>query len=144
MPAPPDVLQACRDTLASLTLDARGTATSAALRAAFQGQQGPLPPAIWGELFDHMDVDGDGRVSLAELVAAMAGLVGPGTRTPTHRLAFDLFDQDGDGALNRDELWAALRGLGRPTDDCAALLARADLDGDGRLEYVEFLHLLEA
>ena len=142
MPVPPDVLDACRETLASLPLDAAGTASSEDLRTAFQGSEGPLPKALWDELFAHMDVNGDGRVSLAELVASMAGLVGPGANTPMHRFTFDLFDRDGDGTIDLDELRTALVALKRSGDNHEALMQQADLDGDGRLEYVEFLHLL--
>lgn len=142
MSPPEELLQTCRDTLASLELDASGTASSTDLRRALQGPSGPVPEGIWDDLFEHMDVDGDGRVSLAELVAAMAGLIGPHIRTPTHRLTFDLFDQNGDGYLSLDELQTALRAIGRTPANIQATLAHADLDGDGRLEYVEFLHLL--
>ena len=140
LPAP--LLESCRETFASLALDADGTASSEALRTALQGPDGPIPTALWDELFTHMDVDGDERVSLAEFVAAMAGLVGMDSRKPTHRLMFDLFDQNGDGFLEVHELALALRALGRPDANPEAVLREADLDGDGRLELVEFLALL--
>jgi Ca2+-binding EF-hand superfamily protein len=142
MSVPADVLASCRETFATLQLDAHGRASSQVLRHALQGPDGAVPPALWTELFDHMDVDRDGSVSLAEFVAAMAGLVGLDGRTATHRLMFDLFDADGDGFLAPLELQTALRALGRPTQEPDAVVALSDLDGDGRLEYVEFLALL--
>jgi len=142
MIVPDEVLDACRAMLATLSLEHGETASSEELRSAFQGSQGPLPETMWNELFSHMDVDGDGRISLAELVAAMAGVIGPGVRTATHRFTFDLFDRNSDGYLDREELQVALKALGRSGEDVDTLLQAADLDGNGRLEYVEFLHLL--
>ncbi|HCH62088.1 MAG: hypothetical protein CL927_11570 [Deltaproteobacteria bacterium] len=142
MHLPDDLLQSCRETFASLTLNPDGTASSTALRTALQGPDGEVPPVLWNELFRHMDVDGDERVSLAEFVAAMAGLVGVDSRNPSHRLMFDLFDQDGDGYLEAAELARALRALGQPHATPASVLDDADIDGDGRIEYVEFLVLL--
>jgi len=142
MQLPESLLQSCRETFASLDLLPDGTASSEVLRSALHGPDGEIPTVLWDELFEHMDVNGDGHVSLAEFVAAMAGLVGVDSRDSTHRLMFDLFDQNGDGYLEVDELAVALRALRRPNADPAALLASADLDGDGRLEYVEFLALL--
>lgn len=142
MPLPPELLQACRDTLAALPVDDRGTVSSESLRSVLVGPGGEVPAALWSELFDHLDVDGDGRVSLAELVAGLAARVGPGDRTPTRRFAFDLFDRDGDGRLTRSELRLAARSLGRDPADTGRLLASADIDGDGTLEYVEFLQLI--
>lgn len=144
MNLPADLLQSCRETFASLELNPDGTASSQALRTALQGPDGAVPTVLWDELFAHMDVDGDERVSLAEFIAAMAGLVGVDSRNPTHRLMFDLFDQNGDGYLELDELAIALRALRRPDADPQKVLDSADIDGDGRLEYVEFLALLSS
>lgn len=144
MNLPADLLQSCRETFASLELNPDGTASSQALRTALQGPDGAVPTVLWDELFAHMDVDGDERVSLAEFIAAMAGLVGVDSRNPTHRLMFDLFDQNGDGYLELDELAIALRALRRPDTDPQKVLDSADIDGDGRLEYVEFLALLSS
>ena len=75
MNLPADLLQSCRETFASLELNPDGTASSQALRTALQGPDGAVPTVLWDELFQHMDVDGDERVSLAEFIAA-CGLVG--------------------------------------------------------------------
>ena len=57
------------------------------------------------------------------------------------RGVFDKFDTNGDGGLDASELKVALRGavgLELSLDDCRQLVAFADRDGTGRLEFDEF------
>ena len=54
---------------------------------------------------------------------------------------FTSFDTSGDGALDADELKVALRvalGLDLSRDDCVQLVAAADKDGTGTVDYCEF------
>lgn len=85
----------------------------------------------WGAglLFDRLDADGNGEVSLAEITAA-------------RQAQFDRVDANGDGAVTLDELGAAQDRLRRfvelPGADPAERLRRQDRDGDGRLSRDEF------
>lgn len=57
------------------------------------------------------------------------------------RSIFDKFDTSGDQALDADELKVALRaalGLDLTVDDCRRLVAMADRDGDGNVDFDEF------
>lgn len=77
-----------------------------------------------GEYLQHMDADGDGRVSLAEYQAWMS-------------YAFDRMDRNGDGVLSADELPG---GKGRPVTRAehlaklAATFNRQDTNKDGFLD----------
>lgn len=76
------------------------------------------------EYLEHMDADGDGRVSLAEYQAWMS-------------YAFDRMDRNGDGTLAVDELPG---GKGRPVTRAehlarvAATFNRQDTNRDGFLD----------
>jgi len=76
------------------------------------------------EYLEHMDTDGDGRVSLAEYQAWM-------------RYGFDRMDRNGDGVLTPDELPG---GKGRPVTlaghmaKLAATFNRQDTNRDGYLD----------
>ena len=62
------------------------------------------------------------------------------------RGVFDKFDTNGDGGLDASELKVALRGavgLELSLDDCRQLVAFADRDGTGRLEFDEFRAMID-
>ena len=59
--------------------------------------------------------------------------------------AFDEFDKDGSGAINTIELLGVMRAMGEnPTEDeVLNLMMEADLDGNGTIEFPEFLELMK-
>ena len=60
--------------------------------------------------------------------------------------AFIVYDTDGDGAINSKELGYVLRTLGQnPTEtELEDILLDADDDGNGTLDFTEFLFMMEA
>uniref|UniRef100_A0A8C0Q5I9 EF-hand calcium-binding domain-containing protein 11 n=1 Tax=Canis lupus familiaris TaxID=9615 RepID=A0A8C0Q5I9_CANLF len=63
--------------------------------------------------------------------------------------AFCLFDKDGDGAITTQELGTVMRSLGQnPTEaelrdmEVDEMIRAADVDGDGQVNYEEFVHML--
>jgi len=58
--------------------------------------------------------------------------------------AFRFFDNNGDGFIVRSELKTAMRKIGETTrdSDIDAIIKEADLDKDGRINYVEFVEVL--
>lgn len=88
------------------------------------------------------DTDGDFLVSRAEFDAARVGR-DPEITDPD--AAFDTFDQNRNDLIELDELESLLRTCPDLSDESAeALLAAADLDGDGYLSRAEFAALLAA
>lgn len=61
------------------------------------------------------------------------------------RAAFDHFDTDGDGRLDAAELHAALCALGHEVgpDELRKLIAAVDQNGNQRVEFAEFVELVE-
>ena len=61
-----------------------------------------------------------------------------------YRDAFDLFDRDGNGKVSSDELGPLMRSLGaNPKDDhLQELINEVDYDGDGVLNFTEFIDLM--
>jgi hypothetical protein len=53
-------------------------------------------------------------------------------------LAFQLFDADGSGYIDVDEMKSALIQLGRDPDDAEEMIAHADQDNDGHINFDEF------
>ncbi|XP_059615655.1 calcium-binding protein E63-1 isoform X5 [Phlebotomus argentipes] len=58
--------------------------------------------------------------------------------------AFRVFDRDGNGFITRDELQTAMDMIGETVTEAqlTEMLALADLDKDGRINYEEFIRLL--
>merc|ERR1711885_3391 len=58
--------------------------------------------------------------------------------------AFLTFDADGSGFITREELVETLTTMGDPVDEetINGMIAEADLDGDGKINYAEFTKIM--
>eukprot|EP00461_Guttulinopsis_vulgaris_P001021 UN01021 len=83
------------------------------------------------------DLDGDGSISWKELLLA----------TTARRLAmkedrlwqsFRSMDLNGDGRLSKDEL---VQALGLPESEVEDMIKEVDVDGNGHVDYEEFLSI---
>jgi Ca2+-binding EF-hand superfamily protein len=128
-----------------------GLMIPAALALPAMAEQGPRGnPAM---IFERLDADRDGAVTLAELEAMRAARFAERDANGDGRLDRDellagaaqrakrgvdrmmgRLDADGDGAITADEFADA----GRPGADPARLVGRFDTDGDGALSLPEF------
>merc|ERR1712087_848275 len=123
---------------------------------AFEGDE-RLVAELHRALFKAFDVNGDGVVTLDELLSGIVVLCG-GSRDDKVRVAFDLFDRDGNGSISRSEMEKYLTSVFRilyevspATAESMAVTAEklgkttaaqcfedADINGDGKISYDEF------
>ncbi|XP_069134422.1 calmodulin-like [Argopecten irradians] len=87
------------------------------------------------------DGDGDGFINCKEYCAMMSQTYSSKDQEKQAlRKAFETLDRDGDGYLTTDELRAALQFNSDITDDeIEIFFMEADTDGDGKIDYTEFI-----
>ncbi|CAF0929142.1 unnamed protein product [Rotaria sordida] len=97
------------------------------------------------DMIREVDEDQSGTISFAEFVDMVKKAVdtNKNSREELFR-AFQVFDLDQNGFITMEELRAVLQATGdRPTDeDALEMIAEADIDGDGRINYDEFVLIM--
>jgi|Transcript_15206 calmodulin len=93
-----------------------------------------------------VDVDNDGTMDFPEFLKLMADKMKEPEPEDDIREAFQVMDKDGNGYLNAKELRYVLTNIGEPLteEEVEKILADADVDGDGRIDFNEFvkMHLI--
>ncbi|CAF0978704.1 unnamed protein product [Didymodactylos carnosus] len=99
------------------------------------------------DMIREVDEDQSGSVSFDEFVSMVKNAVdkNKSSREELFR-AFQVFDIDQNGFITLEELRTTLIAFGdRPTEeDAADMISEADLDGDGRINYDEFVVLMQS
>ncbi|CAF0964182.1 unnamed protein product [Rotaria sordida] len=97
------------------------------------------------DMIREVDEDQSGTISFAEFVDMVKKAVdtNKNSREELFR-AFQVFDLDQNGFITMEELRTVLQATGdRPTDeDALEMIAEADIDGDGRINYDEFVLIM--
>ena len=80
-------------------------------------------------------------------MAEFEHLLGTGVsfgRVEDVKAAFFRFDKDNDGSIDRNELKAMIAATGKNASDSEidAMFKKGDIDGDGRIDLVEFIKLM--
>ncbi|KAG8761361.1 hypothetical protein FRC14_004766 [Serendipita sp. 396] len=107
------------------------------------------------DMINEVDSDGNGTIDFPEFLTMMARTMQKADEDErfgyTSRLedfdpkvAFSLFDKDGDGKITTQELGEVMRSLGHnPTQrELLAMIAESDTNGNGTIEYSEFLDMM--
>merc|ERR1711904_601583 len=102
--------------------------------------------AEFKEAFSLFDKDGAGTIAFPEFLSLMARKM-KDTDTEEELIeAFKVFDRDGNGFISAAELRHVMKNLGEKLTDeeVDEMIREADVDGDGQINYEEFVKMMMA
>ncbi|OWF56442.1 Calmodulin-2 [Mizuhopecten yessoensis] len=93
-----------------------------------------------------VDEDGNGEIDFQEFLSMMSRRMKDRGSKDDLREAFRVFDLDGDGFITANELRHAMTSMGEKLteEEVEEMITDADADGDGRINYIEFVEMLAA
>ncbi|KAA8522992.1 hypothetical protein F0562_009415 [Nyssa sinensis] len=108
------------------------------------------------EMVEKVDCNGDGLIDLDEFCELFESMVnreedggeeGEGEGEGELKEAFDVFDGDKDGLITVEELRLVLSSLGlkegKRMENCREMIKKADMDGDGMVNFDEFKKMMK-
>jgi len=97
-------------------------------------------------LIKNADKDGDASLSFEEFLTLLRTLPHQQLNDAILLSAFKKYDVNGDGFITAKELRDTMRILGEDLNDANVqnMISAADTDGDGRVNYEEFLKLMKS
>ncbi|KAK1398064.1 calmodulin-like protein 3 [Heracleum sosnowskyi] len=107
-----------------------------------------IPDEELVQIIDKIDVNGDGYVDMDEFGALYKTIMDEKDEEEDMKEAFNVFDQNRDGYITVDELRSVLSSLGlkqgRTVEYCKLMMKKADVDGDGKVNYLEFRKMMKS
>ena len=155
-PAPQMSFEQVKEVFAKFDRDGSGMIDEAELQLVLMALNKPCQDEDIKKYLAQGDLDGDGNISLSEF-CVMVGIKYEGdeedprvTEAEILKECFAVFDSDGSGYIERHEMMNIMCNLGTasfaaPSEETVdALLAEADIDGDGKISYNEFVRVMQS
>ena len=98
------------------------------------------------DMINEVDVDGNGCIDFPEFLSLMARKMRDTDTEEELVDAFKVFDRDGNGLISAAELRHVMTNLGEKLTDeeVDEMIKEADIDGDGQINYEEFVRMMMA
>ncbi|CAJ2631499.1 unnamed protein product [Trifolium pratense] len=95
-------------------------------------------------MVNEVDTDGNGTIEFGEFLNFMARKMKETEAEDELKEAFWVFDKDKDGYISPNELRSVLRIIGEKVteEELEQMIKTADLDGDGLIDYQEFVRIM--
>ncbi|GIX65706.1 calmodulin, putative [Babesia caballi] len=96
------------------------------------------------DMINDIDTSGSGAIDFPEFLILMARKMKEGDTEEELVQAFKVFDRDGNGFISAQELRHVMTNLGEKltNEEVEEMLREADVDGDGKINYEEFVKLM--
>ncbi|BFF88805.1 calmodulin-related protein 97A-like [Drosophila madeirensis] len=96
------------------------------------------------DLVNEVDIDGNGEIDFNEFCSMMSKQMRETDTEEEMREAFKIFDRDLDGFISPAELRFVMINLGEKVTDeeIDEMIREADFDGDGLINYEEFVWMI--
>lgn len=96
------------------------------------------------DMINEVDANNDGTIDFAEFLTMMARKMKDTDSEEEIREAFKVFDRDNNGFISSQELRHVMTSIGEKLTDeeVDMMIKEADANGDGRIDYNEFVQLL--
>eukprot|EP00091_Calanus_sinicus_P017097 TRINITY_DN36897_c0_g1_i1.p1 TRINITY_DN36897_c0_g1~~TRINITY_DN36897_c0_g1_i1.p1 ORF type:complete len:111 (-),score=54.26 TRINITY_DN36897_c0_g1_i1:31-363(-) len=91
-----------------------------------------------------VDINGDGTIDFDEFLGMMKQKAQESDEDSDLREAFQIFDRDRNGYIDRNELKKVVSMLGTmlTKEEVEDFMKEADVDGNGKLDYDEFVKMM--
>lgn len=98
------------------------------------------------DMINEVDVNGNGTIEFGEFLSLMARKIKETDAEEELKEAFKVFDKDQNGYISATELRNVMINLGEKLTDeeVDQMIREADLDGDGQVNYEEFVRMMMA
>jgi len=141
-----DQIREFKDAFDIFDEDVSGTVSTSELASVMRTLGQDIDEKEVGIMISEVDSDGSGEIDFAEFCTLMARQMEKADPEFEYKKAFKIFDKRGDGFIDNAELKHVMTNIGEDMSDhdIAAMIKEADLDGDGKLNYDEFLNIMLA
>jgi len=125
-------------------VDGNGTVTTEELGTVMESLGHHMSEAELQLMIDDVDEDHTGHMSFDEFLQLMANRMSEQDSQKELEDAFRTFDQDGNGFIEADELVRVVTSMGEKLtlEEATAMLAEADANNDGKIDYQEFCEIM--
>ncbi|XP_063430894.1 uncharacterized protein LOC134712857 [Mytilus trossulus] len=141
---PDDEIAEFKEAFSLFDKDGDGTISSAELGVVMRSLgQNPSEQELT-DLVNEVDIDGNGIIDFQEFLTMMAKKMKDTDTEEEIREAFRVFDKDGSGSISANDLRHIMTNLGDklPDEEVDEMIQEADLDGDGQIDYIEFVKMM--
>ncbi|XP_035669404.1 calmodulin-A isoform X2 [Branchiostoma floridae] len=124
--------------------DGDGTITTKELGTVMRSLGQNPTEAELQDMINEVDADGNGTIDFPEFLTMMARKMKDTDSEEEIREAFRVFDKDGNGFISAAELRHVMTNLGEKLTDeeVDEMIREADIDGDGQVNYEEFVIMM--
>ncbi len=143
----PELKKQYQDAFEMFDKDKDGTITAKELANVMETLTGEKPSLDEiNSMIKEVDLNSDGKIELEEFITLMMKN-SPDTQQEEEVInAFRLFDKEGNGLIQTDELKHIMMTIGdkMTEDEADEMIHEADIDGDGTINYEEFVRMMMA